>query len=56
MKVIVKTNFDGDHSFEVRDVYKNEVIDFLNTLEANGNLLKKCQKLQSIIDDMVNKK
>jgi len=55
MKVKIFTNF-GEQSFEIRDEYKNEVIDFLSTLEANGKLLLEIKNLKTMISDMVNKK
>lgn len=55
MKVKVITKF-GDQDFNLRDEYKNEVIDFLSTLEANGKLLLEIKNLKTMIHDMVNKK
>jgi len=55
MKVKIFTNF-GEQSFEIRDEYKNEVIDFLSTLEANGKLLLEIKNLKTMIHDLVNKK
>jgi len=55
MKVKVTTKF-GVQDFDLRDEYKNEVIDFLSTLEANGKLLLEIKNLKTMISDMVNKK
>jgi len=55
MKVKVITEH-GEEVFELRSSFRDEVIAFLNTLEANEKLLKEIKRLKIMINDLVNKK
>lgn len=54
MKVIVKTDF-GEEVFDLRNSFRDEVIGFLNTLEANEKLTKEIDRLKNMIHESVNK-
>jgi len=55
MKVIVKTQY-GESVYTLRNSLRNDVVGFLNTLEANEKLLKEIDNLKDTIHRSVNKK
>ncbi len=55
MKVIIKSQY-GESIFSLRDSLRQDVVGFLNTLEANEILLNEIDNLKDIIHRSVNKK
>ena len=55
MKVIIKSQY-GESIFSLRDSLRQDVVGFLNTLEANEKLLNEIDNLKDIIHRSVNKK
>ena len=55
MKVIIKSQY-GESIFTLRDSLRQDVVGFLNTLEANEKLLSEIDNLKDIIHRSINKK
>ena len=55
MKIIIKSQY-GESVFTLRDQLRQDVVSFLNTLEANEKLLNEIDHLKNMIHKSVNKK